>query len=118
MISGQRPFRDLGHNGVSHWVLNGRRPNLCDFLNQQDPVQAGLLALAEACWSGDPESRPTMGAVVERLERLITLASSPHAGGNPMLNEITMEKRARKRKRSRRWHRSNHNTYVPILEES
>ena len=61
------PFEDTGLDGmkVAVAVSKGKRPNL-DFVPKSCPID--LVALMQACWDQQPQRRPTMEVVIDKLK--------------------------------------------------
>jgi serine/threonine protein kinase len=63
------PFEDTGLDGmkVAVAVSKGKRPNL-EFVPKSCPID--LVALMQTCWDQNPEKRPTMEQVIEKLKSI------------------------------------------------
>ena len=63
------PFEDTGLDGmkVAVAVSKGKRPNL-EFVLESCPID--LVALMQTCWDQNPEKRPTMEQVIEKLKSI------------------------------------------------
>lgn len=66
-----RPFSDLSTSQTIIYVINGGR--LPRPPKQQ--CHTGLYRLMQACWSQDPDCRPTAACLVEKLAELVSQTS-------------------------------------------
>eukprot|EP00051_Salpingoeca_urceolata_P003512 m.58315 g.58315 ORF g.58315 m.58315 type:complete len:324 (-) comp12857_c1_seq1:55-1026(-) len=66
MHTGERPFRTMNGDEAVRATSQGRRPNT-------KGIALGMAQIIEACWSADPEQRPTASELVERIDALSPL---------------------------------------------
>lgn len=58
-------FEDMDADQAGQVIASGGRPSETEFTSEDTPQE--LLALMKACWSQDPEERPTFSEIEERL---------------------------------------------------
>lgn len=61
IMSGQIPFRHMGHNEIMVAVVSGRRPDI----HEQFPIECSRLI--QDCWQQNYKARPSFIEIVERL---------------------------------------------------
>jgi len=76
VLSGQAPFAPFNHYIVMHKVMEGERPD------RPEGVEGAwftddLWRTLNRCWAAQPESRPSIAAVLDCLERISRAPESP-----------------------------------------
>ena len=69
VLSGKSPFTSLKEHIVMRKVLEGERPGMPEG-TEGGWFRDDLWGLVKLCWEAQPESRPSVEAVLERLERV------------------------------------------------
>ena len=65
VLTGQVPFAEIPQHKVLLDILDGRRPS------KPAEVEERMWDLIQSCWNQDPDSRPKIGKVVEKLKELV-----------------------------------------------
>jgi len=80
IFTGKIPFsQKKNDSSVIFYVLEGGRPELPDFLKNED----SLRSLVQECWASDPDARPTSRAVHDILDTNESSATSSVEMTNP-----------------------------------
>jgi serine/threonine protein kinase len=78
--TGKIPFsQKKNDSSVIFYVLEGGRPELPDFLKNED----SLRSLVQECWASNPDARPTSRAVHDILDTNESSATSSVEMTNP-----------------------------------
>lgn len=81
LYSGQEPFYQFTKNApLTEAIIKGTRPQRSEYpdFDKYAPQPDAYWALLEKCWSEAPESRPTIQAVLDELDRI----DPEHAGSS------------------------------------